>query len=116
MKERTLLSIKKYSELKGISPQAVYKKIEAQLLENLQTIKNIRETTINLMVENELNKVCGISSEINENNTDDSGFSDAMKLKIATKGNKPLYNIQAQYSSLYDSMLDNLISLNRLLS
>jgi len=86
-----------------------------QLLENLQSIKILRDTTINLMVENELNKVCGISSEVNKNNTDDSGFSDAMKLKIATKGNKPLYDIQTQNNSLDESVLDNVISLNRLL-
>jgi hypothetical protein len=36
MKERTFLSIKEYSELKGISPQAVYKKIECGKLSKVK--------------------------------------------------------------------------------
>ena len=91
------------------------KKIVTELLKDLKSIRDLRNTTINIMVEDELNKVCGIFSEVNEAKSNDTGFSDAMKLKIATKGNKSLYAIQTLYNNVYNSMLDNVISLNKLL-
>jgi hypothetical protein len=91
------------------------KQTVAQLLKDLKSIRDLRDTTINMMVENELNKICGISSDVNEKNANDTGFSEAMKLKIATKGNKSLYTIQTLYNNVYNSMLNNVISLNKLL-
>ncbi|MDO9305082.1 MAG: hypothetical protein Q7T77_07105 [Sulfuricurvum sp.] len=90
--------------------EAKLKKIVTQLLRDLKAFKRLRDFTINIIVNEAQNKDSSISDL-----TDDTGLDEETNLKIASGDNEELYAYNSLYILIYESMLDNVISLNKLL-